>query len=278
MFLKKKRKFDYTEMINNKPLQKWDKPLIKPKLQAIINKITPPIQKIETNTFIMPKTNDEWYQFHKNNEDNMKKAYSSKEGYYHDNNKLYVAGTRNMVDVGDWYRIPLGTFRNSNIYKNVEPYFKNHPEIDTLIGHSAGSSGIYELERNFPERKVKTIGYNSPVIERGGSNPMNWINDDDKAMRFSSAWDPVSMLDYNSRVTYKTPQINTELVKNIAKSYTNPNIKNVIDTIKSGFSTDPLMGQHSMTGTYSNPSSVSDFIKTGVDAVVAGNTLGAAIL
>ena len=47
----------------------------------------------------------------------------------------------------DWYKIPLGTFNSSHIYKNIEPVFKNNPNIDTVIGHSAGGSAALELEK-----------------------------------------------------------------------------------------------------------------------------------
>ena len=67
------------------------------------------------DTFIMPKADDEWKLFHKTNEDNMQKAYQSKEGYYKDKNKLYIAGTRDFQHVLDWRRIPLGTFKDNKI-------------------------------------------------------------------------------------------------------------------------------------------------------------------
>ena len=81
----------------------------------------------------------------------------------------------------------------------------------------------------------------------------------------------------NARTTYKAPEINLDITKNVAKTCTNPSIENIINTVKDGFP-DPLMGQHTMQGTYSNPSTVADFIESGTKAVVAGNTLGASIL
>ena len=77
----------------------------------------------------------------------MAKAYAAPEGYFKDNNKLYIAGTRDTRDVMDWIKIPLGTFKNSKIYKNIEPVFKEDPTIDTVIGHSAGGSASLELEK-----------------------------------------------------------------------------------------------------------------------------------
>ena len=60
------------------------------------------------------------------NEEGIKKAYEKPEGYHIDNNKLYIAGTRDFKDVMDWYKIPMVTFKDSKIYKNIEPIFKNN--------------------------------------------------------------------------------------------------------------------------------------------------------
>ena len=68
----------------------------------------------------MPKSDDEWEQFHKTNEDNMQKAYQSKEGYYKDSNKLYIAGTTDLQDVMDWPKIPLGMVSQSKKCKNLK--------------------------------------------------------------------------------------------------------------------------------------------------------------
>ena len=113
---------------------------INPK-QIKSKQITPNINA----TFNRPQTEQEWIDFHKNNEINMVKAYASPEGYYKDNNKLYIAGTRDIQDVLDWVKIPLGTFKDSKIYKNIEPVFKEDSKIDTVIGHSAGGSASLEL-------------------------------------------------------------------------------------------------------------------------------------
>jgi hypothetical protein len=229
------------------------------------------------NAFIKPQTEDEWKKFHKMNEDGMKKAYESKEGYYKDGNKLYIAGTRDMQDVLDWPKIPLGTFKKSKIYKNIEPVFKENGDIDYVVGHSAGGSATLELENNFPDRKITSITYNAPVFEKASTDIMDDLRDDNKPMRFASGFDPVSMFDMNARTTYKAPEINLDIAKNVAKTYTNPSMENIINTVKDGFP-DPLMGQHTMQGTYSNPSTVTDFIESGTKAIVAGNTLGASIL
>jgi pimeloyl-ACP methyl ester carboxylesterase len=182
-----------------------------------------------------------------------------------------------MQDVLDWTKIPLGTFQKSKIYKNIEPVFKEDDNIDYVVGHSAGGSATLELQNNLPDRKITSVTYNAPVFERASTDITADLRNDNKPLRFASGFDPVSALDMNARTTYKAPEINLDIVKNVAKTYTNPSLDDVINTVKSGFP-DPLMGQHNMQGTYSIFSTATDFIVSGAKAIVAGNTLGAVVL
>ena len=116
MFLKKK-KIRYEDLLNNSSTQAMQKYKPNEKIKKIIEEVKPKIIEELKPKFIKPKTDEEWKAFHKMNEEGMKKAYKSKEGYYKDNNKLYIAGTKDMGDVMDWAKIPLGTFKDSKIYK-----------------------------------------------------------------------------------------------------------------------------------------------------------------
>ena len=194
--------------------------------------------------FQRPKTQTEWATFHKMNEDGIRQAYQKPEGYHIDRNKLYIAGTRNINDVMDWYKIPMGTFSSSHIYKNIEPIFKNNPNIDYVVGHSAGGSAALELEKTYPSRNITSITYNAPVFERADPNKI--LNENQRPMRFAISGDPVSAFDMNAQTTFKAP--NFEKV-------------------------DPTLGLHSMTG-YSAPSKPMDFIKSGIQAAVVGKSLG----
>ena len=40
---------------------------------------------------------NEWRDFHKTNEEGMKKAYEKLEGYHIEGNKLFIAGTRDLL-------------------------------------------------------------------------------------------------------------------------------------------------------------------------------------
>ena len=65
-------------------------------------------------------------------------------------------------------------------------------------------------------------------------------------MRFAISGDPVSMLDMNAQTTFKAP--------------------NFVDPT--------VLGLHTMDDSYSKPSTPMDFIKSGVQAVEVGKSLG----
>ena len=245
--------------------------LLKEIKPEIIEEIQPEIIEEVKKQFIKPKTDEEWKAFHKMNEEGMKKAYESKEGYYKDNNKLYIAGTRDMTDVMDWGKIVTGNFKDSKIYKNIEPIYENDKNIDMVIGHSAGGSAALELEKNYTDRKITSVTYNAPVFERSDYNKV--INEDMRPLRFAISGDPVSMFDMNAQTSFKAPEINLEGISNIVKTYNEPSVDNIINTTNSGMP-DITMGLHSMSGSYSDPSKPVDFLKSAASGVAVGKTLG----
>jgi hypothetical protein len=203
------------------------------------------------------------------NEEGMKKAYESKEGYFKDGNKLYVAGTRDLQDVFDWVKIPLGIFRKSKIYKNIEPIFAEDKAIDYVVGHSAGGSATLELEQNFPNRKITAVTYNAPVFD-----PMNVTHLGVEApLRFTVQGDPVGFFDNNAIQTLKAPDFNLEAVTNVAKLAATPSLENAIKTAKTS-KFDPLLGLHKMSGTYSKPSTATDFAKSALEGAAVAKVVG----
>ena len=81
------------------------------------------------------------------------------------------------------------------------------------------------------------------------------------------------MFDMNAQTTFKAPEINLEGISNIAKTYTDPSLDNIINTANSGMP-DPILGLHSMSGSYSDPSKPTDFLASAVKATAVGKTLG----
>ena len=68
------------------------------------------------NNFIRPQNDDDWKQFHKINEEGINKTYEAPSGVHIQDNKLFIAGTRDFTDVVDWGELPMGTFNKSKIY------------------------------------------------------------------------------------------------------------------------------------------------------------------
>ena len=165
--------------LRDAPVRRTPKQEPKLKIKELLETISPPAERQtkQMKPFQKPTSEEEWRSFHKMNEEGMKKAYESKEGYFKDGNKLYVAGTRDFQDVLDWPKIPLGIVRKSKIYKNIEPVFKEDKAIDYVVGHSAGGSATLELERNFPEGKITSVTYNAPVFKQAD---MDKLLDEDK--------------------------------------------------------------------------------------------------
>ncbi len=271
--ISKRKKYKDLDFINNTSTQQ-QKPVLKPskKIAALITNLIPPpeVKPKGKDEFKRPTTNEEYKAFHKTNEDGLKKAYDTKEGYYQEGNRLYIAGTRDFQDVMDWARIATNTFEGSKIYKNVDAYLKTHPEITELSGHSAGGSAALELEKNYPDRKFTSITYNAPVFDPIG-NPEQIMDRTKAPMRFSVIGDPVSMFDMNSQASFHAPDINFDLVKNTVEAVYNPSVNSIEKAIGSVTSFDPLMGLHSIScQAYSKPSTASDYVKS---AVVAGATV-----
>jgi hypothetical protein len=220
------------------------------------------------NTFVKPQTKQEWQQFHKTNEINMKKAYDSDDNYYIDNNKLYIAGTKNMDDVLQWPLIAQYRTNESNIYKNAEKVLIQNPQVDTLIGHSMGGSVILELEQRYNKtRPLTSITYNAPVFSPKLNN--DYITGlRERGLRFRNYFDPVSYFDNNARTSFRPPDFSIEYFKSLFNLYQNPNIENINDFQKNMFKQDPVFNTHKMTDTYSKDYHFSDYMKSAGDFVM----------
>ena len=200
----------------------------------------------------------------------MRKAYAAPDGLWKDGNKLFIAGTRGARDVADWPKIALGTFKGSAIYKRAEPALKADPQINTVIGHSAGGTAALELEKNFPGR-VTSVTYSAPVF-----SPMNpaQLKEKDQPLRFKVAGDPVSLLDENARVTLKAPKFDVSAVTNLAQAYADPSPANFLKVAREGLP-DPTLGLHRMTESYSKSSSAFDWLKAAKDGLEVAEVVGA---
>ena len=129
-------------------------------------------------------------------ETGLDKAYSSPDGLYRDGDHLYVAGTRTLSHVGEWWKIPFHKVRSSEIYQNMDKYLSENQGINTLVGHSYGSSAI--LEKQKQDNKYKTIAYNSPIFD----NIFSSRNKITQSNRYANAFDPVAIFDFTAKRSF----------------------------------------------------------------------------
>jgi hypothetical protein len=162
-------------------------------------------------------------------EEGLNRAYSSPDGLYRDGDHLYVAGTRNFGHFLEWYKIPFQQVQNSSIYQNMDNYLKDNPGINTLVGHSYGSSAF--LEKQKQDNRYKTIAYNSPVFDNIFKNH----NKITQTNRYANAFDPVAMFDFSSKRSFTPTSLNVN-------SYTNAGRNKEIndDVSKLGFVSNRL--------------------------------------
>jgi hypothetical protein len=250
---------------SNMPMQK-SKPSVK--IQTLLTKLE------LHHHFVRPTTDEGWKQFHKTNEDGIKHAYESPEGFYKNDNTLFLAGTKDMEDVKDWAKIPFGNFKDSKIYRNADEVLKNDNNIDTVVGHSAGGSAALEFEKNYENRNIHSVTYSAPVFER--LDPEKVMNIDKAPLRFTHSGDVVSMFDMNAQTSFKAPEYNLDLLKDATSMFNNPSIenaRNIGNSITNTKNFDPL-SLHTMGNSYSNPSKPMDFVKSAVEGVGIAKATG----
>ena len=131
----------------------------------------------------------------------LSRAYKQPDKLYINNNKMYIAGTSSLRDVYDDLKIPFQLTKYSQRYQDAEKVLRNNPDIDTLIGHSLGSSVSLELNKNSND-KYTTRNYSSPVFDMFKNNSVN-----DKNLRFKTNNDIISMFDKNA-INISKPSIN----------------------------------------------------------------------
>jgi hypothetical protein len=111
---------------------------------------------------------------------------------------MFIAGghtTRDWFD--DFTKVPAwGDLKGSERYQKVLIEFLNQGQIDTVVGHSLGGSVSLELQKNYPDRKLKSRTYGAPVMDLLGSESEN-------ADRYRNWFDPVSALDRGAKKSVK---------------------------------------------------------------------------
>lgn len=148
-------------------LNSYYKPIPSMKLQNIINKAVP-IKRIS-------------------DEEGLSKAYNSPNSVFIDGNRMYIAGTHTFRDVVDDLKIPFHDVQNTMRYKEATALLNISPQVDTIIGHSLGSSVTAEINKN-NDNKYNTRLYGSPFLDFSFSR-------DPKNQRYRHSGDIISMFD-----------------------------------------------------------------------------------
>lgn len=117
----------------------------------------------------------------------LNRAYNSPNSIYIDGNRMYIAGTHTARDAYDWKLIPLGLMKYSERYSQAEAALKDNPQVDTVIGHSLGSSTAAELNKQY-DNKFNARYYGSPFVDFSFSR-------DPKNQRYRHPGDFISMFD-----------------------------------------------------------------------------------
>ena len=161
----------------------------------------------------------------KTDAEGMDKAYQQGD-VYGEGDKMFVAGSHTARDwfddvtkIPQWKYVPpglsavtdamnsywgkkiLGTgdVRQSERYQKARDYLVAHPEVNLIEGHSLGGSVVLQLQKNFPDRNLKTVTYGAPVWDPFG-NQKKAIGQEN-VLRFSNNGDIVSALDNSALKT-----------------------------------------------------------------------------
>ena len=180
------------EFFKRRKLFDEDADWIPPKGRAF--KMKTKMQKEETNE--EPKEETEQKQDKiKTDAEGMDRAYAQGD-VYGEGNKEYVAGSHTARDwfddftkIPQWQYVPPGLFdsvdlmnsapgrlifgtgdlRQSERYKRARDYLVAHPEVTFLDGHSLGGAVVLQLQKDYPERNLKTFTQGAPVLDLLGT-------------------------------------------------------------------------------------------------------------
>ena len=127
----------------------------------------------------------------------LRRAYEQGDYYVH-GKTMFIAGSHTARDwFDDITKVPAwGDLKNSDRYQKVQTKFEEQDQIDTVVGHSLGGSVSLELQKNYPERKLKSRTYGAPVMDLLGSESEN-------VDRYRNWFDPVSVFDRGAKKSIK---------------------------------------------------------------------------
>ena len=111
-----------------------------------------------------------------------------------------------MIGKQNFTMLKTGQIRNMDRYKEARRVLLENPEVDTLLGHSMGGSVVLELNKEFPEKLMRTRTYDAPVVSLIGPI-FGCDRPTELHKRFRKTGDLVSSLD-NAAISYSTDSLN----------------------------------------------------------------------
>ena len=158
-------------------------------------------------------------------EEGLKRAYDTQDGLYQHYNKLFIAGTKDPIDMVDDLKLPFNdTLNKTKRGRDADAYYRSHHELDTVIGHSLGGAvalsleNQYKKEGNNPYGIVQSKTFGSPTVSTNALGEKN-------PNRIRYFGDPISALDVNA--TTVIPSIGFRF-SNSAHSYKGLFIKDAV--------------------------------------------------
>ena len=116
------------------------------------------------------------------------KATAAHDKVYVHGNTMYVAGTSNLQDVWDDFKIPFGKTSQAQRYKDADALLAKNPQVSNLVGHSLGGATVLEMQKNHGDKTFKTNTYGAPAVSF--TTPDNKDNH-----RYRNYGDPISIFD-----------------------------------------------------------------------------------
>ena len=160
-------------------------------------------------------------------EEGLKRAYDTQDGLYQHYNKLFIAGTKDPIDMVDDLKLPFNdTLNKTKRGRDADAYYRSHHELDTVIGHSLGGAvalsleNQYKKEGNNPYGIVQSKTFGSPTVSTNALGEKN-------PNRIRYFGDPISALDFNA--TTVIPSIGFRF-NNSAHSYKGLFINDAVET------------------------------------------------